>query len=48
MQKTDINENPEKQVVPQVRSIKIKQVDAFTSKPFTGNPAGVVTEAASF
>lgn len=26
-------------------SIKIKQVDAFTTKPFGGNPAGVVTEA---
>ena len=44
---TEINENPEKQVVPQVQTIKIKQVDAFTSKPFTGNPAGVLTEAAS-
>jgi PhzF family phenazine biosynthesis protein len=46
MQKTEINENPEKQVVPQVQTVKIKQVDAFTSKPFTGNPAGVLTEAA--
>lgn len=27
-------------------SIKIKQVDAFTSIPFGGNPAGVVTDAA--
>lgn len=44
---TEINENPEKQVVPQVQTIKIKQIDAFTSKPFTGNPAGVLTEAAS-
>ena len=46
MQKADINENLEKQVVPQVQIIKIKKIDAFTSKPFTGNPAGVVTEAA--
>ncbi len=30
-----------------MQTIKIKQVDAFTSKPFTGNPAGVLTEAAS-
>ena len=48
MQKTEINKNPEKQVVTQVQTIKIKQVDAFTSKPFTGNPAGVLTEAVSF
>jgi trans-2,3-dihydro-3-hydroxyanthranilate isomerase len=27
------------------RSIRIKHVDAFTTKPFTGNPAGVVMEA---
>lgn len=27
------------------QSIRIKQVDAFTRKPFTGNPAGVVIEA---
>ncbi len=26
-------------------SIQIKQVDAFTTKPFTGNPAGVVLDA---
>lgn len=29
------------------KTIKIKQIDAFTDKPFTGNPAGVVTEASS-
>ncbi len=29
-----------------MRKIKIKQVDAFTSIPFGGNPAGVVTDAA--
>lgn len=29
------------------KTIKIKQIDAFTDKPFTGNPAGVVTEAQS-
>ncbi|HYF84520.1 MAG TPA: PhzF family phenazine biosynthesis protein [Clostridia bacterium] len=28
-----------------MKSIKIKQVDAFTSIPFGGNPAGVVTDA---
>ena len=28
-----------------MNSIRIKQVDAFTRKPFTGNPAGVVLEA---
>ncbi len=28
-----------------MRRIKVKQVDAFTDKPFTGNPAGVVLEA---
>lgn len=27
------------------KTIRIKQVDAFTRKPFTGNPAGVVLEA---
>lgn len=26
-------------------AIKIKQIDAFTTKPFTGNPAGVVLDA---
>ncbi|MCH8568158.1 MAG: PhzF family phenazine biosynthesis protein [Balneolales bacterium] len=26
-------------------SIRIKQIDAFTRKPFSGNPAGVVTDA---
>ncbi len=25
--------------------LKIKQVDAFTTKPFSGNPAGVITDA---
>lgn len=28
-------------------SIRIKQIDAFTRKPFTGNPAGVVLDADS-
>ncbi len=28
-----------------MNSIRIKQIDAFTLKPFTGNPAGVVLEA---
>lgn len=28
-----------------MRTIRIKQVDAFTLKPFTGNPAGVVLDA---
>ncbi len=28
-----------------MRSIDVKQVDAFTSRPFEGNPAGVVTRA---
>nr|SUY82666.1 Predicted epimerase, PhzC/PhzF homolog [Clostridioides difficile] len=28
-----------------MNKIKIKQVDAFTTIPFGGNPAGVVTDA---
>lgn len=28
-----------------MRELVIKQVDAFTTKPFSGNPAGVITEA---
>ena len=31
-----------------MRRIAIKQVDAFTTQPFTGNPAAVVTQAAGF
>lgn len=30
-----------------MKSIRIKQVDAFTTSPFCGNPAGVVTDAKS-
>ena len=28
-----------------MRELLIKGVDSFTTKPFSGNPAGVVTEA---
>ena len=28
-----------------MQSVRIKQIDAFTRKPFTGNPAGVVLDA---
>lgn len=30
-----------------MQDIRMKQVDVFTTKPFSGNPAGVVTEAES-
>ncbi|MBN1884138.1 MAG: PhzF family phenazine biosynthesis protein [Candidatus Krumholzibacteriota bacterium] len=30
-----------------MQQLRIKQVDAFTTKPFGGNPAGVITEADS-
>ena len=28
-----------------MQRMRIKQVDAFTTRPFGGNPAGVITEA---
>jgi PhzF family phenazine biosynthesis protein len=31
-----------------MRSVAIKQVDAFTTQPFAGNPAAVVTQGAGF
>src|SRR5262252_3442526 len=34
-------------MTPMTRKVQVHQVDAFTRKPFTGNPAGVVLSADS-
>jgi|GEM_PF-55596 trans-2,3-dihydro-3-hydroxyanthranilate isomerase len=45
LKKENDTENLVLPTIAMSNNIRIKQVDAFTTKPFTGNPAGVVVDA---